>query len=98
VCGCPLIGTLADAFAYASAAGVTLRIDGTEVQVRRPRANKPGRRAFVSGKKKMNTKKATVITDEKGRTLWAGRGPEGLKEGLIRHRPKAFRSVHHPVP
>jgi hypothetical protein len=57
VCGCPLIGTLADAFAYASAAGVTLRIDGTEVQVRRPRANKPGRRAFVSGKKKMNTKK-----------------------------------------
>nr|MEA2798729.1 hypothetical protein [Phenylobacterium sp.] len=57
MCGCPLIGTLADAFAYASAAGVTLRIDGTEVQVRRPRANKPGRRAFVSGKKKMNTKK-----------------------------------------
>ena len=26
----------------------------------------------MSGKKKMNTKKATVITDEKGRTLWAG--------------------------
>ncbi|MFF9490665.1 hypothetical protein [Streptomyces sp. NPDC014676] len=40
VCGCPLIDTLADAFAYASAAGVTLRIDGTELQVRRPRANK----------------------------------------------------------
>jgi hypothetical protein len=64
--------TLADVFAYASARGVTLRIDGTEVQVRRPRAGKPGRRAFVSGKKKMNTKKAAVITDEKGRTLWAG--------------------------
>ena len=64
--------TLADVFAYASARGVTLRIDGTEVQVRRPQATKPGRRAFVSGKKKMNTKKATVITDEKGRTLWAG--------------------------
>jgi DDE superfamily endonuclease/Helix-turn-helix of DDE superfamily endonuclease len=64
--------TLADVFAYASARGVTLRMDGTEVQVRRPQANKPGRRAFVSGKKKMNTKKATVITDEKGRTLWAG--------------------------
>ena len=64
--------TLADVFAYAAARGVTLRIDGTEVQVRRPRANKPGRRAFVSGKKKMNTKKATVITDEKGGTLWAG--------------------------
>jgi DDE superfamily endonuclease/Helix-turn-helix of DDE superfamily endonuclease len=64
--------TLADVFAYAQARGVELRLDGTEVQVRRPRAGKPGRRAFVSGKKKMNTKKATVITDGKGRTLWAG--------------------------
>jgi hypothetical protein len=49
--------TLADVFAYASAHGVELRIDGTGVQVRRPRANRPGRRAFVSGKKKMDTKK-----------------------------------------
>ncbi len=64
--------TLADVFAYASARGVELRLDGTEVQVRRPPAGKPGRRAFVSGKKKMNTKKASVMTDEKGRTLWAG--------------------------
>ena len=36
--------TLADVFAYAAAAGVELRIDGTEVQVRRPRAGRPGRR------------------------------------------------------
>jgi DDE superfamily endonuclease len=64
--------TLADVFAYASAHGVELRIDGTEVQVRRPRAGRPGRKAFVSGKKKMNTKKATVVTDGQGRTLWAG--------------------------
>ncbi|MGH3156004.1 MAG: transposase family protein [Streptosporangiaceae bacterium] len=64
--------TLADVFAYAAAHGVELRIDGTEVQVRRPRASRPGRRAFISGKKKMNTKKATVVTDEEGRTLWAG--------------------------
>jgi len=64
--------TLADVFAYAAAHGVELRIDGTEVQVRRPRASRPGRRAFVSGKKKMNTKKATVVTDGEGRTLWAG--------------------------
>ena len=64
--------TLADVFAYASSGGVELRIDGTEVQVRRPRASKPGRKAFVSGKKKMNTKKATVVTDGEGRTLWAG--------------------------
>jgi hypothetical protein len=64
--------TLADLFAYAAARGVTIRLDGTEVQVRRPRAGKPGRRAFVSGKKKQNTMKATVATDGKGRTLWAG--------------------------
>jgi hypothetical protein len=64
--------TLADVFAYASARGTELRLDGTEVQVRRPPAGKPGRKAFVSGKKKMNTKKAAVITDDKGRTLWAG--------------------------
>ncbi|HTX67125.1 MAG TPA: transposase family protein [Opitutaceae bacterium] len=64
--------TLADVFAYAQARGVELRIDGTEVQVRRPPAGKPGRRAFVSGKKKQNTKKATVITDGNGATLWAG--------------------------
>src|SRR6202035_1045656 len=55
-----------------SCEGVELRIEGTEVQVRRPRANKPGRRAFVSGKKKQNTKRATVVTDGEGRTLWAG--------------------------
>ena len=64
--------TLADVFAYAAAEGVELRLDGTEVQVRRPSAGKPGRRAFVSGKKKMNTKKAAVIADGQGRTLWAG--------------------------
>ena len=64
--------TLADVFAYAAARGVELRLDGTEVQVRRPRAGKPGRRAFVSGKKKQNTEKATVVTDGDGRTLWAG--------------------------
>ena len=64
--------TLADVFAYAAAHDVELRIDGTEVQVRRPKAGRPGRKAFVSGKKKMNTKKATVVTDGGGRTLWAG--------------------------
>ena len=64
--------TLADVFAYASAHGVTLRADGSEVQVRRPRAHRPGRRAFVSGKKKMNTIKFTKFCDEAGRTLWDG--------------------------
>jgi hypothetical protein len=64
--------TLSDLFAYAAAEGVELRIDGTEVQVRRPKAHRAGRRAFVSGKKKQNTKKATVIGDGAGRLLFAG--------------------------
>ncbi len=64
--------TLADVFAYAASQGVHLRIDGTEVQVRRPVANRPGRRAFVSGKKKQNTMKPTAISDGQGRLLWLG--------------------------
>ncbi|MFF9203654.1 transposase family protein [Streptomyces sp. NPDC014986] len=63
--------TLADVFAYAQAEGIELRLDATEVQVRRPPAGRGGRQAFVSGKKKQNTMKATVIADHQGRTLWA---------------------------
>ncbi|MGW3044800.1 transposase family protein [Kitasatospora sp. NPDC001159] len=66
------IRTLEDLFAYADAEGVELRIDGTEVQVRRPRAGRPGRRAFVSGKKKQNTIKTTTFSDGQGRTLFSG--------------------------
>jgi hypothetical protein len=51
---------------------VTLRIDGTETQVRRPKAGRPGRAAFVSGQRKQNTIKATTIGDGEGRTLWCG--------------------------
>jgi hypothetical protein len=66
------LSTLADVFAYAAAHGITLRADGSEIQVRRPPAHRPGRRAFVSGKKKMNTVKFTKVCDERGRTLWDG--------------------------
>jgi DDE superfamily endonuclease len=64
--------TLADVVACANACGVELRLDGTETQVRRPRAHRPGRRAFVSGKRRQNTIKPTVISDGQGRTLWSG--------------------------
>jgi hypothetical protein len=69
--------TLADVLAYAQAEGITLRLDATETQVRRPAAHKPGRRAFVSGKKNLNTVKTTVISDRQGRTLWAGASRPG---------------------
>lgn len=64
--------TLADVFGYAATHGVELRIDGTETQVRRPRAKRVGRRAFVSGKRRQNTIKPTAVSDHRGRTLWAG--------------------------
>ncbi|MET7520003.1 transposase family protein [Streptomyces sp. NPDC005480] len=64
--------TLGDVFAYAAAENITLRIDGTETQVRRPQAHRPGRRAFVSGKRKQNTIKTTTISDHQGRTLFSG--------------------------
>ncbi|MFD4861029.1 transposase family protein [Streptomyces atratus] len=64
--------TLEDVFVYAEAEGVDLRIDGTEVQVRRPKAGRAGRKAFVSGKKKQNTIKATTFSDHQGRTLFSG--------------------------
>lgn len=44
--------TLESAFVCATAESVTRRIDGTETQVRRSKAHRPGRRAFVSGKRK----------------------------------------------
>jgi hypothetical protein len=64
--------TLADVFAYAAAERVTLRIDATEIRVRRPRQGRPGRKAFVSGKLKQNTIKTTVAADHNGATLWCG--------------------------
>lgn len=54
--------TLADVFAYAQAEGIELRLDATEVQVRRPAADRAGRRAFVSGKKKQNQDRLAART------------------------------------
>ena len=64
--------TLAGLCAYAAAHDIRLRAGGSEIQVRRPPAHRPGRRAFVPGKKRMNTIKLTKACDERGRTLWDG--------------------------
>ncbi|MGW4148401.1 transposase family protein [Streptomyces albogriseolus] len=79
--------TLADVFTYAQAEGIELRLDATEVQVRRPPASRGGRQAFVSGKKKQNTMKATVIADHQGRTLWA----DAMRPGRM-HDATAIRN------
>jgi hypothetical protein len=85
--------TLADVLAYAAAEGVIIRLDGTEIQVRRPQANRPGRRAFVSGKKKQNTIKTTTFSDGQGRTLFSG----VVRPGRMHDRdgaPAFFRIAH----
>ncbi|WP_374213876.1 transposase family protein [Streptomyces sp. A3M-1-3] len=66
------IRTLEDLFTCAQHEGVDLCIDGTEVQVRRPQAGRPGRKAFISGKKKQNTIKTTTFSDRQGRTRFSG--------------------------
>jgi hypothetical protein len=90
--------TLADVFAYAAAHGVELRIDGTETQVRRPRAHRAGRRAFVSGKRKQNTIKTTAISDGRGRTLWAGAVRPGRMHDQTAVKTEGIEDLFHQYP
>jgi hypothetical protein len=90
--------TLADVFAYAASQGVRLRIDGTEIQVRRPRANRPGRRAFVPGKKKQNTIKATAVSDGKGRLLWTGAFRPGRMHDVTALRTEGIEDLLRQYP
>jgi hypothetical protein len=94
----PRLRTLADVFAYASSEGVKLRVDGTEVQVRRPRASRPGRRAFVSGTKKQNTIKSTAISDGQGRLLWLGAFRPGRMHDVTALRTEGIEDLlrRHP--
>jgi hypothetical protein len=92
------LSTVADVFAYAASEGVRLRIDGTEVQVRRPMAGRPGRRAFVSGKKKQNTIKATVISDGSGRLLWAGAFRPGRMHDVTALRTEGIEGLLRACP
>jgi hypothetical protein len=77
---------------------VCLRADGTEVQVRRPAAGRPGRRAFVSGKKKQNTIKATAISDGAGRLLWLGAFRPGRRHDVTALRTEGIEDLlrRHP--
>ncbi|MGI5372683.1 transposase family protein [Streptomyces sp. CA-251387] len=73
-------------FAYVLAEGIELRLDATEIQVRRSPAGRGGRRAFGSGKKNQNTMKATVIADWRGRTLWTDALRPGRMHGATAAR------------
>ncbi|MFE7244567.1 transposase family protein [Streptomyces sp. NPDC057580] len=79
-------------FAYAEAESVELRLDGAETQVRRPKTGRPGRRAFVSGKRRQNTIKTTTFSDGQGRLLYSGVVRPGRmhdRSATRRHRQRA---------
>ncbi|WP_406724901.1 transposase family protein [Streptomyces sp. GD-15H] len=84
--------------ALARAEGVSLRIDGTETQVRRPKAHRPGRCAFVSGEKKQDTMKTTTISDGPGRTLWSGADRPGRTHAQTAMRTEVHRRAVPPPP
>jgi hypothetical protein len=66
--------TLADAFAYGAAEGVTLRVDASEIRSAGLVSDGPAARR--SGKGRQVTIMATVVVDEYGATLWwGGHGP-----------------------
>lgn len=90
--------TLDDVFAYAEAEGVDLCIDGTETQVGRSKAHGPGRRAFVSGKRRQNTIKATTISDHQGRTLWSGALRPGRMHDQTAMRTEGIAELLHRHP
>jgi hypothetical protein len=85
--------TLADVFGCAAAEGVRLRFDGTEIRVRRPRAGRPGRKAFVSGKAKQNTIKTTVASDAHGGLLWCGATRPGRMHDLTAARTEGIDAL-----
>ena len=81
---------LAGVFACAEAEAVTLRIGGTEPRSARPKAGRPGRAAFVCGKRKQNTIKTTTISDGQGRTLWCGAVRPGQMHDLAAMRAEGI--------
>ncbi|MFB6783464.1 transposase family protein [Streptomyces sp. NPDC056352] len=86
--------TLEDVFAYAEAEDVELPFDGAETQVRRPRAGRPGRRAFVSGKCRQNTIKTTTFSDGQGRMLLSG----VVRPGRMHEDGPAHRRLRRTAP
>ncbi|MFE7243056.1 transposase family protein [Streptomyces sp. NPDC057580] len=56
----------ADVFVYTTGEGVELRLDGTEVRGRRPKAGRPGRRSFVPGKMRQNTPASSPTAPQSG--------------------------------
>lgn len=67
--------TLTDLFAYACAEGLVVRLDGTEIQVRRPKAGSPGRRAFISGQEETEHDQSHPRVRRRRQAAVGGRDP-----------------------
>ncbi|MCL3992060.1 transposase [Streptomyces lavenduligriseus] len=61
--------TLAEVIDHLGSAGKTGIVDGTEIRVRRPAAERKDRDIFVSGQSKQNAVKTMVLADVGGRVL-----------------------------
>ncbi|CAM5724581.1 hypothetical protein SHIRM173S_07499 [Streptomyces hirsutus] len=64
----------------ASTSGSTARKSRSDARARAA----PGRKAFVSGKKKQNTIKTTTFSDHQGRALFSGAVRPGRMQALSR--------------
>ncbi|MFF2469689.1 transposase family protein [Streptomyces mirabilis] len=73
-------------------------MDGAETQVRRPQASRPGRRAFVSGKKRQNTIKTTTFSDGQGRMLFSGIERPGRMHDQTALRTEGIAEQFHQHP
>jgi hypothetical protein len=69
-----------------------------ETHVRRPHAGRPGRRAFVSGKRRQNTVKTTTISDGQDRTLWSGAQRPGRMHDQTSVRTEGIAEQFHQHP
>ncbi|MGW4696003.1 transposase family protein [Kitasatospora cineracea] len=78
--------TLADVIAHLGTTGRTGITAAAEIRVRRPAAHRPGRNRFVSGRSRMNTMRALVVTDDRGRVLFCGEVRAGSVAGITRAR------------
>src|SRR5512144_2699704 len=101
----PRIRTLGDLCAYTAAEGVELRLDGTGVQVRRPRAGHPAARHSSPARRSRTPLKSTTFSDHQDRPLFSGAirpgrlhdqtavNTEGITEQLRLH-PSAKAEAH----
>ncbi|MFJ6514081.1 transposase family protein [Streptomyces sp. NPDC091406] len=81
-------------------------MDGTEIRVRRPAADRKDRDKFIPGTNKQNAVKAMVLTGEDGRLLSCSPTRTGScaditqarGSGLVKLQPEGQRSRSSPTP